>query len=118
MKKVVVYCLLLFVVGFSYAQNTRTAESPKVPKPQYQSQKKQKSGFFSLFQKKTKKQSDKSEIEEFRSRLKRVYKEKAKEEKLADKKRYKEHGYFGHKKPPKKRPPEKMKYCKVCQLKH
>ncbi|MCU0382841.1 MAG: hypothetical protein MUF68_02135 [Cyclobacteriaceae bacterium] len=26
--------------------------------------------------------------------------------------------YFGHKRPPKKRPPGKMKYCKVCGLKH
>jgi hypothetical protein len=26
--------------------------------------------------------------------------------------------YFGHKKPPKKRPPEKMKYCKICGIRH
>jgi hypothetical protein len=26
--------------------------------------------------------------------------------------------YFGHKRPPKKRPPGKMKFCKVCGLKH
>lgn len=26
--------------------------------------------------------------------------------------------YFGHKKEPKKRPPEKMKYCKICGIRH
>lgn len=26
--------------------------------------------------------------------------------------------YFGHKKPPKKRPVNKMKYCKVCGIRH
>jgi hypothetical protein len=26
--------------------------------------------------------------------------------------------YFGHRRPPKKRPPEKMKFCKVCQIRH
>ena len=26
--------------------------------------------------------------------------------------------YFGHKRPPKKRPPGKMKFCKTCGLKH
>ena len=26
--------------------------------------------------------------------------------------------YFGHKRPPKKRPPSKMKFCKVCGIRH
>lgn len=26
--------------------------------------------------------------------------------------------YFGHKRPPKKRPAAKMKYCKVCGIRH
>jgi hypothetical protein len=26
--------------------------------------------------------------------------------------------YFGHKRPPKKRSPKKMKYCKVCGIRH
>jgi hypothetical protein len=31
---------------------------------------------------------------------------------------YTDFQYFGHKKPPKKRPPEKMKYCKICGIRH
>ena len=117
MNKNILFLLLFIFCGAVVAQNTRTVDSPKVPRPQYQSAKKEKKGMFA-FLKKDKSQSKKTEVEEFRTRLKKVYKEKAKEEKLSDKKRYKEHGYFGHKRPPKKRPPEKMKYCKVCQLKH
>jgi hypothetical protein len=40
----------------------------------------------------------------------------------ADKKKklpeYSNFQYFGHKKPPKKRPPEKMKYCTICGIRH
>jgi hypothetical protein len=35
-----------------------------------------------------------------------------------DKPRYSNKMYFGHKKPPKKRPPHKRKLCKECGLKH
>ncbi|GAB4326766.1 MAG: hypothetical protein OHK0038_00150 [Flammeovirgaceae bacterium] len=35
-----------------------------------------------------------------------------------DKPRYSNKMYFGHRKPPKKRPPHKRKLCKECGLKH
>lgn len=118
MNKFSFFLCLFFVCSFAIGQNTRSAEKPTVPKPQYQAVKKEKSGFFSFLKKGNSSSSKKTEVEQFRSRLKKVYREKAKEEKLSEKKRYKDHGYFGHKRPPKKRPPDKMKYCKVCQLKH
>ncbi|MBX2843294.1 MAG: hypothetical protein KTR26_16100 [Flammeovirgaceae bacterium] len=41
-----------------------------------------------------------------------------KEEKMKQKPQYTDPMYFGHKKPPKKRPRGKQKYCKVCQMRH
>lgn len=112
---------ILFIVLFAcfsiagYSQNTRNVESYKPSQPVYQSAKKQKKGFFSFLKKKKKK---KSEVEEFRERVSAVYKQKAKEEKKADKPQFKDPSYFGHKRPPKKRPPGKQKFCKVCRIKH
>ena len=45
-------------------------------------------------------------------------KTKRKNERYLDKPQYSDPSYFGHKRPPKKRPPGKMKYCKVCGLRH
>lgn len=39
-------------------------------------------------------------------------------ERNGDNPRYTDARYFGHKRPPKKRPPEKMKFCKVCSMRH
>jgi hypothetical protein len=39
-------------------------------------------------------------------------------ERSADNPRNNDPTYFGHKRPPKKRPPEKMKFCKVCLIRH
>jgi hypothetical protein len=51
-------------------------------------------------------------------RMAAVEKERRKTERLADKPQYSDPSYFGHKRPPKKRPPGKMKYCKECGLRH
>jgi hypothetical protein len=51
-------------------------------------------------------------------RVKRVAKEQIKAEKELQKPQYSDPLYFGHKKPPKKRPAGKMKYCKECGMKH
>lgn len=117
MNKGLLFFAFVLLGTLSYAQNTRTAETPKPARPQYQSVKKEKKGLFTK-KKKVKTSTNESEVAAFRARINKVYKEKAKEEKKADKKRYKEHGYFGHKKPPKKRPPGKQKFCKVCKIKH
>lgn len=51
-------------------------------------------------------------------RLEEVTKAKRKAEKEMMKPQYSDPMYFGHKKPPKKRKPGKMKYCKECGLRH
>lgn len=40
------------------------------------------------------------------------------EERMKKKPQYSDPMYFGHKKPPKKRPPGKQKFCKVCGMRH
>jgi hypothetical protein len=45
-------------------------------------------------------------------------KEKRKAEKIMEKPQYSNPMYFGHKRPPKKRAPNKMKYCKECGIRH
>lgn len=47
-----------------------------------------------------------------------VAKEKRKAEKQMMKPQYSDPMYFGHRKPPKKHKPGKMKYCKECGLRH
>ncbi|MCS6973521.1 MAG: hypothetical protein NZM13_03465 [Cyclobacteriaceae bacterium] len=56
--------------------------------------------------------------ERFYERMEEVAKQRRKNEKLMEKPQYSDPMYFGHKRPPKKRPPEKMKYCKVCGIRH
>ena len=51
-------------------------------------------------------------------RVEKVAKERKKAEKELAKPQYSDPMYFGHKKPPRKRPPGKMKFCKVCGLRH
>jgi len=114
MKKLLLSAVLicaLAVVG--NGQDTRNTRKPNAPV--YQSQKKKEKKSISLrklFEK------EKTDQEEFRERLKQVYKQKAKEEKLAEKPQYSNPLYFGHKKPPKKRPAGKQKFCKICKIKH
>jgi len=117
-NRVGLFIIFLFFGLICFGQNTRSVEAPKPPKPQYQAFKKEKKGFFSFLKKHKRKKTNKTEVEAFRERIQDVYKEKAKEERLANKKRYRKQGYFGHKKPPKKRPAGKQKFCEVCKIKH
>jgi len=114
MNKVVLSVfMILGIVLISNGQDTRNTRKPNAPVYQSQKKKEKKAFFFKrLFEK------EKTDQEEFRERLKEVYKQKAKEEKLAQKPQYSNPLYFGHKKPPKKRPIGKQKYCKVCKIKH
>lgn len=54
----------------------------------------------------------------FYERMEEVERARAKEEKLKEKPQYSDPMYFGHKRPPKKRKPGKMKYCKECGIRH
>lgn len=113
--KAILVSVFIFTGFLGIAQTSRDVGAPKPPKPVYQAQKIEKKQFFlkRMFQKK-----QLTEVEQFRSNLKRVHKEKAKQQKKMDKPQYKDPTYFGHKRPPKKRPPGKMKFCKECKLVH
>jgi hypothetical protein len=54
----------------------------------------------------------------FLNRMDDLVKANRKHEKEMEKPENSDPMYFGHKKPPKKRPPHKMKYCKVCGIRH
>jgi hypothetical protein len=54
----------------------------------------------------------------FYDRMEQVAKAHRKAEKELAKPQYSDPTYFGHKKPPKRRPPHKMKYCKECGIRH
>ena len=118
--------LLLFVLGLSVsAQDTRNVANPTPPKPQYQAYKKEKNGLFSFLKKEKKgpqTQTSAEAVADFRKRVSASYKENAKDEYKAYKVKRKEakkgKKFHGHKRPPKKRPPGKQKFCKVCRIKH
>lgn len=115
-----VFSILMFgFVFFGFAQSTRDADAPpKPPSPVYKAKKKEKKGFFLFNLFKKKKQSDVDEVADFRKRMKKRLKQKAKEQEMAAKPQYSDPLYFGHKKPPKKRKPGKKKFCKECGLRH
>ena len=56
--------------------------------------------------------------QEFYDRMEELEKVKRKNEKLMEKPQYSDPLYFGHKRPPKKRKPSKMKFCKECGIRH
>lgn len=55
---------------------------------------------------------------EFDDRMAARAKTNRKNERLFSKPQYSDPSYFGHKRPPKKRAPGKMKFCKECGLRH
>lgn len=55
---------------------------------------------------------------EFYKRVEEAAKEKQRMLKYLDKRQFKDHRYFGHKRIPKKRPPHKMRYCNECGVRH
>ena len=116
---------MICFTGVCVAQNTRNPDAYKPPKPQYQSAKKEKKGLFGFLKKSRKKPELKTAAEEsqdFRKRVNQAYaqneKTLIKAERVKMKEAKKGKSFFGHKKPPKKRPPGKQKFCKVCKIKH
>ncbi|MEO1253806.1 MAG: hypothetical protein AAFY41_02810 [Bacteroidota bacterium] len=117
--------VLILLGGVCFGQNTRNTEAPKPPRPQYQATKVEKKSFLSFLKKKDRgiqRTSNQSEIQQFRANVAQRQREKAKIEyklaKLERKEEKKGKSFFGHKKPPKKRPPGKQKFCKICRIKH
>jgi hypothetical protein len=56
--------------------------------------------------------------DKFYDRMEAIAKQERKNEKAMEKPENSDPMYFGHKRPPKKRPPGKMKFCKVCGIRH
>ncbi len=56
--------------------------------------------------------------QQYYERKEELEKIRRKNERLMDKPQYSDPMYFGHKRPPKKRKASKMKYCKVCGIRH
>jgi hypothetical protein len=54
----------------------------------------------------------------FYDRMEAVAKANRKAEKELQKPQYSDPSYFGHKRPPKRRPSGKLKYCKECGIRH
>ena len=109
--------LLLSVEG--YGQSTRSVEEILQQRSTVRNTKKKKK--FSLFKKKKSESPYKTSTqlrEEFDQRMKDNSKRSRKERKMANKPQYSNPLYFGHKKPPKKRPQGKKKLCKECGLVH
>ena len=113
---------LLFFSFVGYAQNTReTGSDEKV------SSEADRYTTYSTNQKKYRKKSKKSDqslgvydqkIREFEARMEAAVKSKRIAAREMKKPQYSDPSYFGHKKKPKKRPPDKKKYCKECGLYH
>ncbi len=121
MLKGVLGLVLLFFLSLSGISQTTRDVAPTPPKPAYQTSKKvkQEPSFFKrIFSKKQEIQTGQEEIIEFRNRMAKNSKEKAKQEKKNAKPQYQNPLYFGHKKPPKKRENGKKKFCKECGLTH
>ncbi len=55
---------------------------------------------------------------DFYDRQEMLSKQRLKNEREASKPQYSEQKYFGHKREPKKRPANKMKFCNVCGIRH
>lgn len=56
--------------------------------------------------------------QEYFERMEALEKTRRKEERIMEKPQYSNPLYFGHKRPPKKRKPSKMKFCKECGIRH
>jgi len=55
---------------------------------------------------------------EFYDRMEKNWDDREKREKDLNAANLMQPPYFGHKRPPKKRPVSKMKYCKICGIRH
>lgn len=103
----------------NYKQETPTSLNPEQnqnynnrPQPQ------QETWFFGLFKKKKKLDWGDQLIVEYEERMQQNVKEKRKKAKEMEKPQYSDWTYFGHKRKPKKRSPDKMKYCDECGIRH
>ncbi len=116
------FLLLVFVLAFatSFAQSKRkkakkevtaagqpSSLAPYYPQKEYEPKKRKTSGKVTY-----------NARDKFYDRMEALEKAGRKSEKEMEKPQNSDPMYFGHKRPPKKRPVNKMKYCKVCGIRH
>lgn len=104
--------MLLLLSWQAEAQSSREIETSQKQGAQYNSKQKVKKA------KKLKKNKYDQLVEEYEDRMKANAKAAKKAAKEMEKPQYSDPTYFGHKKPPKKRPPGKRKFCKECGIVH
>jgi hypothetical protein len=113
MKGIATLITLLLIGTFAYGQaNNQTAPTslkPNLPTKVYAPK---------TSRKKKSKGPTYDARDKFYDRMEEVNKQRRKSEKAKLTPQYTDFQYFGHRKPPKKRPPEKMKYCKICGIRH
>jgi hypothetical protein len=113
MKGIAISILFLLAGFFAAAQSNSQSQStslkPNLPTKVYapKASKKKKS-----------KGATYDARDKFYDRIEEVNKNRRKSEKAKLTPQYSDFQYFGHRKPPKKRSPEKMKYCKICGIRH
>lgn len=118
----ILFPLVLFLFSADVkAQTTKdVGREPAVPAPQYQAAKK-KTGFFAFFGRIFGKKQGGLNYEDpkdTKRRMRKLRRKKRREARMSRKPQYNDPLYFGHKRPPKKRPLGKRKFCEVCQIKH
>jgi hypothetical protein len=84
-----------------------TSLAPYYPQKEYEPKKKKATGKVTY-----------DAREKYYDRMEAVEKANRKNEREMEKPQYSDPTYFGHKRPPKRRPVNKMKYCKVCGIRH
>jgi len=108
----------------SQSQHNNSPQNPSSLNPEANNnygqrpQPRQETWFFGLFKKKQKLNWGDQLIVEYEERMEQNVKNKRKKAKEMEKPQYSDWTYFGHKRKPKKRPPEKMKYCDECGIRH
>jgi hypothetical protein len=112
--------LLCSVVAFGQSKKKRKSSVPKPPveQPSALNPGQAEKVYAPKASRKSTKGATYNAEKEFYDRMEELEKTKRKNEKLAAKPQYSDPMYFGHKKPPKKRKPGKMRYCKECGIRH
>lgn len=120
-KKLPLLALFVFASIAAYSQSKNTDTSRGRDQAEYD-----RGATYQTQTKKAKKKKSKyslageydKKVEEYHKRMEANAQRNQKIAKEMEKPQYSDPTYFGHKKPPKKRPPGKKKFCKECGMTH
>jgi hypothetical protein len=108
-----VLCPLIFVLSYAVAQDTQD-NSLSPAKAYYPPEK-----AFSSKQRKLDAAKTTVDLQrEYHERVAAVMKARKKAARVMQRPQYSDPSYFGHKRKPKKRSPEKMRFCSECGIRH